>query len=68
MLDVSFNADVDPGSFEDTGYDFVIKSLGYNLYTKSKSLSEVSGMSTPEVDERVNAKVKKSARFAKAKK
>jgi len=68
MLDVSFNADVDPGSFEDTGYDFVIKSLGYNLYTKSKSLSEVSGMSTPEVDERVSKKVKKSARFAKAKK
>ncbi len=70
ILDVAFDVDVDPGSFEDTGYGLVIKSFGKNIFAIGESLSDVSGLSTPEVtdEDTKRRKVKKSVKYAKAKK
>lgn len=49
ILRVNATADLEPGSFEDTGYDIELSSLGVNFYSKSKSLAEISGLNTPIV-------------------
>ncbi len=43
-------ADINPGSFEDTGYDIELSSLGKTIYTKSYSLAESAALSTPIVE------------------
>ena len=49
LMRLHFNADALPGSFEGTGYDLDVEVLGIVVYTKSKSLADVSGLSTPEI-------------------
>ena len=49
ILRVNATADLEPGSFEDTGYDIELSSLGVNFYSKSKSLAQMSGLTTPIV-------------------
>ncbi|QSZ41481.1 hypothetical protein GJV85_04960 [Sulfurimonas aquatica] len=49
ILRVKATADLEPGSFEDTGYDIELSSLGNNFYSKSNSLAQVSGLTTPIV-------------------
>ena len=71
IFDIAFSADVEPASFEDTGYDFVIKSLGYNLYTRGKSLSDITGLQTPtipNINAIKDADLRKAMIFAQAKK
>ena len=49
FMRLHFNADALPGSFEGTGYDLDLEALGVTIYSKSKSLSDVSYLSTPTV-------------------
>lgn len=49
ILRTNLQVDIDPGSFEDTGYDIEISSLGTVIYTRSKSLADLTSLSTPTV-------------------
>jgi len=57
FMRLHFNADALPGSFEGTGYDLDIEALGITIYSKSKSLADVSGLSTPTVDAQEEAAI-----------
>jgi hypothetical protein len=48
-LRVKSSANIIPASFEDTGYDIEISSLGVQIYTKSNSISEALGLDSPTV-------------------
>jgi len=47
FLKLNFKADALPGSFEKTGYDLDVEVLQVTVYSKSKSLSDAMGLSTP---------------------
>lgn len=49
ILRMKATADISPDSFEDTGYDIALSSLGSTIYTKSYSLSQLVGLNTPTV-------------------
>jgi hypothetical protein len=49
LLRVNATADIIPGSFEDTGYDIALSSLGVNFYNKSFTLNQLTGLTTPLV-------------------
>ena len=49
ILRTNITTDLEPGSFEDTGYDIEISSLGKVIYTKSYSMADKIGLSTPKV-------------------
>ena len=71
IFEVDFKAGIEPASFEDTGYDFVVKSLGYNLYTRGKSLTDITGLTIPtipNIDTIKDTKLKKAMIISKAKK
>jgi hypothetical protein len=61
FMRLHFSSDALPGSFEGTGYDLDVEVLGVTVYSKSKSLSDVSGLSTPTVTSAekaaINAKI-----------
>jgi len=55
FMKLNFSADALPGSFSGTGYDLDVEVLGISIFTKSNSLADVSGLSTPvitDVEER----------------
>ena len=49
ILRTNITADIEPSSFEDTGYDVEISSLGKVIYTKSYSMAAMTGLTTPIV-------------------
>ena len=61
FMKVNFTAEALPSSFAGTGYDLDVEVLDIAVYSKSNSLADVSGMSTPTItdveEQAIKAKV-----------
>ena len=57
FMRLHFSSDALPGSFEGTGYDLDVEVLGITVYSKSQSLANVSGLSTPTITEEEEAAI-----------
>jgi len=72
ILDMKLLSNVNPGSFDDTGYDLVVKSLGYTIFIKNNSLADVTDLEVTEeksskTDSKKTKKVKKAKKYQRAK-